>query len=171
MKKNICLVIVLLMTANLTFCQLIKTKKDATPNPEPEQVAKNDENDKRLKLVNEAMKYLGTPYKYASTTDKGMDCSGLVYRCTLDTLSISLPRSSSALAAYCTKLEEKAEPQIGDFLFFNTTGKGISHVGIYIGNGEFIHSASQGKVTGVIISNLSEAYWKKCFLFYGTIFN
>ena len=138
------------MTANLTFCQLIKTKKDATPNPEPEQVAKNDEND--------------------STTAKGMDCSGLVYRCTLDTLSISLPRSSSALAAYCTKLEEKAEPQIGDFLFFNTTGKGISHVGIYIGNGEFIHSASQGKVTGVIISNLSEAYWKKCFLFYGTIF-
>lgn len=169
MKKGFCFLLVIVMCCNFTFCQIMESEKNSEVHNESEQTD-STQTDDRLALVNEAMKYKGTPYKYASATTKGMDCSGLVYRCSLDVLDISLPRSSSGIASFCTKLSEKAEPQIGDFLFFNTTGKGISHVGIYLGDGTFIHSASDGPKTGVIISTLNESYWKKCFLFYGSIF-
>ena len=158
MKKGFCFLLVIVMCCNFTFCQIMESEKNSEVHNESEQTD-STQTDDRLALVNEAMKYKGTPYKYASATTKG-----------IDVLDISLPRSSSGIASFCTKLSEKAEPQIGDFLFFNTTGKGISHVGIYLGDGTFIHSASDGPKTGVIISALNESYWKKCFLFYGSIF-
>ncbi len=122
----------------------------------------------RLKFINEAYKYLKTPYKYAGTTKSGMDCSGLIYRSALDSLNKALPRKASAIASYTTKIE-RADIQPGDLLFFNTFRNKISHVAIYIGDGEFIHSASAGKRTGVIISSLTEKYWKKRFVFAGRI--
>lgn len=122
----------------------------------------------RLDFINAAYKYLKTPYKYAGTTKAGMDCSGFVYRAALDALEISVPRSTKGLADFAKRISDK-EVQPGDLLFFYTVGNKVSHVGIYIGNREFIHSASQGKHTGVIISSLDEKYWKDTYRFAGRI--
>ncbi|MEL3908243.1 MAG: C40 family peptidase [Treponemataceae bacterium] len=188
MKKFFSFVFLILLTYLFSYCQTnqsaptdtTKTTYEQAENKETEytkaetktQTTKeNDQTmDKRLKLVNEAQKYLGVPYKYGGTSSTGFDCSGFVYRCALDALSIELPHSASKIAACSKRLPNDAKPQIGDFLFFNTTGTGIAHIGIYIGEGKFVHAASQGPRIGVIISSLSENYWKRCFLFYGTIF-
>lgn len=182
MKKLFSFIFFILLTCIFTYCQT----QQATPDDKTEvsnkqaetteytkiESKKQDGNamDKRLRLKDEALKYLGTPYVYQGTSSAGFDCSGLVYRCTLDVLSIELPHKASGIASCVKRLPDNTEPQVGDFLFFNTTGKGIGHVGIYIGEGKFVHAASQGPRIGVIISSLSENYWKRCFLFYGTIF-
>lgn len=120
----------------------------------------------RLDFINAAYKYLKTPYKYAGITKEGMDCSGFIYRSALDGLEITIPRSTKGLAGFVKRISNK-EVQPGDLLFFHTVGNKLSHVGIYIGNGEFIHAASQGEHTGVIISSLDEKYWKNTYRFAG----
>jgi probable lipoprotein NlpC len=91
-----------------------------------------------------------------------MDCSGLVYASFKDSLSVSVPRSTSALYNWTEKISAEAlEP--GDLVFFITQGRDISHVGIYLGEGRFIHSASEGPETGVIRSRLNESYWQRSF--------
>ncbi|MGF7107805.1 C40 family peptidase [Treponema pedis] len=125
----------------------------------------------RLSFINAAYKYLKTPYKYACADSGGMDCSGLIYRASLDSVKIALPRSASGIASFAERIED-SDIQPGDLLFFNTTGTAgekISHAGLYIGGGEFIHSASQGPAIGVIISSLEEKYWKNCYRFAGRI--
>jgi NLP/P60 family protein len=121
----------------------------------------------RIAFVNNALSYLGTPYRYGGCSAKGMDCSGFVYRTGIDVLALQMPRRSDALAEYAKRITDE-EIQPGDLLFFNTAG-GISHVGIYIGAGKFIHSASDGPHIGVIISSIQESYWKKTYRFAGSI--
>ena len=121
----------------------------------------------RIAFVNNALSYLGTPYRYGGCSAKGMDCSGFVYRTGIDVLALQMPRRSDALAEYAKRITDE-EIQPGDLLFFNTAG-GISHVGIYIGAGKFIHSASDGPHIGVIISSIQESYWKKTYRFAGSM--
>ena len=121
----------------------------------------------RIAFVNNALSYFGTPYRYGGCSAKGMDCSGFVYRTGIDVLALQMPRRSDALAEYAKRITDE-EIQPGDLLFFNTAG-GISHVGIYIGAGKFIHSASDGPHSGVIISSIQESYWKKTYRFAGSI--
>lgn len=121
----------------------------------------------RIAFVNNALSYFGTPYRYGGCSAKGMDCSGFVYRTGIDVLALQMPRRSDALAEYAKRITDE-EIQPGDLLFFNTAG-GISHVGIYIGAGKFIHSASDGPHIGVIISSIQESYWKKTYRFAGSI--
>lgn len=99
---------------------------------------------------------LGSPYIYGSTGSTGYDCSGLVYAVYKNEMGINLPRASRDQSKYGMQVSRN-ELQPGDLVFFNTTGSGVSHVGIYKGNGAFIHASSgQGKV---ITSNLSEDYY------------
>ncbi len=122
----------------------------------------------RQDFIEGARSYLGTPYLRGGTTKAGMDCSGLVYRAALECTGTQVPRTVASLAASAKRIMDSArEP--GDLLFFNTTGK-LTHVGIYLGAGTFIHSASDGPRTGVIISNLSETYWKNAYSFAGRLF-
>jgi probable lipoprotein NlpC len=120
----------------------------------------------RLKLLAVAEKYQGTPYQYAGTGTRGLDCSGLVYLSFREALSVAVPRSTLALYGWVEKIHlENLQP--GDLLFFATLGKGngtISHVGIYAGDGMFIHSASEGPKTGVIYSRMDESYWQQNFV-------
>ena len=124
---------------------------------------------KRGEFVSAALAYRGTPYLYGGTTSRGMDCSGLIYRAGIEALGIELPRSSSGLSQHAQKIED-SEIEPGDLVFFNTAGEGISHAGIYIGDGEFVHSASSGPQTGVVVSKLAEPYWKRAYRFAGRIF-
>jgi hypothetical protein len=91
-----------------------------------------------------------------------------VYRAALDASGTELPRTVATLSKLAERIADSArEP--GDLLFFNTTGR-ISHVGIYLGGASFIHSASDGPKTGVIVSALSESYWERTYVFTGRIF-
>lgn len=115
----------------------------------------------RSKIVAAARSYEGVPYRYGGIDRDGFDCSGLVYRVCLEVLGISPPRTARELAAYCESVErDKLQP--GDLIFFNTTGK-LAHVGIYAGEGFFIHAASDGPKTGVIETSLSERYWNDAY--------
>ena len=116
----------------------------------------------RLKLIETAESYLGTPYRYAGLDKRGLDCSGLVYVSFKEGLGYETPRSAENFYLWAEKINT-SELQPGDLVFFITTGSRISHVGIYTGGGRFIHSASQGPKTGVMYSNLDESYWKRTY--------
>ncbi|MCL2043757.1 MAG: C40 family peptidase [Treponema sp.] len=124
----------------------------------------------RSLLLAAAARYEHTPYRYAGITQDGLDCSGLVYLSFLNALGVSVPRSSEGLYTWTVRITlEEAEP--GDLLFFRTTGTNrITHVGIYTGNRRFIHSASQGAVTGVLYSSLDERYWLNAYAGAGRVF-
>jgi len=123
----------------------------------------------RSRLITAAAKYEHTPYRYGGVDRRGLDCSGLVSISFLDALGISVPRNAESLYSWVEKIPiDKAQP--GDLVFFRTTGKKISHVGILTGNGRFIHSASEGPATGVIYSRLDEKYWARTFAGAGRVF-
>ncbi|NUU59219.1 C40 family peptidase [Paenibacillus sp. JW14] len=99
-------------------------------------------------------KTLGTSYKTGGTSTAGFDCSGFttyVYK----SIGISLPRTSQSQYKTGTSVS-RSQMRPGDLVFFNTLGNGVSHVGIFVGNGKFAQSSSS---RGVIISSLSEKYW------------
>lgn len=105
--------------------------------------------------INEAIdELLGTKYKYGGTTEKGFDCSGFT-QYVFNEFSIDLPRASKGQAGIGTKVAKK-NLRKGDLVFFNTDGKGISHVGIYLGNDEFAHTSTR---KGVTIDKLSNKYY------------
>lgn len=108
-------------------------------------------------LTTTASQYIGTPYVYGGTTTRGFDCSGFTQRVFSD-LGIKLNRTSSAQYSQGTAVTNLLP---GDLVFFNTSGRGVSHVGIYIGNNQFIHSSTS---KGVIISGLGENYWSKRYV-------
>lgn len=116
----------------------------------------------RLTFINTALRYSGTPYKFAGSSASGMDCSGLVYRSALTALELKLARRSDAIASHALTIKDD-QVLPGDLLFFKTTSSRISHVGIYLGAGKFVHAASDGPATGVIVSKIQEAYWKKSY--------
>lgn len=113
----------------------------------------------RTRVVDAARSYLGTPYLYGGTTRRGIDCSGLVLAAYSDSLGAALPRTARELYAFIEALPTK-ELEPGDLVFFDTSAS-LSHVGIYEGEGYFIHAASEGPRTGVIESSLSEEYWAR----------
>lgn len=99
-------------------------------------------------------KTLGTSYKTGGTSTAGFDCSGFTSY-VFKSIGLTLPRTSQAQYSVGTAVS-KSNLRSGDLVFFNTSGRGVSHVGIYVGNGKFAQSSSS---QGVIISSLSQAYW------------
>jgi probable lipoprotein NlpC len=116
----------------------------------------------RSRLLAAAEAYLGTPYRYGGIDSRGLDCSGLIFLSFRDALHASVPRTTSGLYSWSEKIPSN-EMSTGDLVFFITEGADISHVGIYAGNGRFIHAASAGPKTGVMYSRLDESYWKRTF--------
>ena len=113
------------------------------------------------KVINSAENKLGSTYVYGDTGKDGYDCSGLVYSIYNNELGISIPRSSVSQSTF-GKQVSKSDLQEGDLVFFNTVGNGVSHVGIYVGDGKFIHASSgQGKV---MTSSLDEGYYQERYV-------
>ena len=107
------------------------------------------------KIVTTAKKYIGVPYVWGGTSPSGFDCSGLV-QYVFKAHGISLPRTTKEQWKVGTSIS-KSQLQVGDLVFFaNTYTTGVSHVGIYVGDNQFIHASSS---KGVIISSLSNTYW------------
>ena len=112
-------------------------------------------------LVFTAMGFLGAPYRRGgSTAETGFDCSGFVKSMYEQTVGLVLPRKASQQAAATQKID-RADLQPGDLVFFNTMRHAFSHVGIYIGEGKFIHSPKPG--SEVRVEDMGLAYWKRRF--------
>ena len=112
-------------------------------------------------LVVTAMSFLGVPYKRGGNTfETGFDCSGFVRSIYQQTVGLILPRKAEQQAA-ATQQIEKSELQPGDLVFFNTLRRNFSHVGIYVGEGKFIHSPSAG--SEVRVEDMQKAYWAHRF--------
>lgn len=109
-------------------------------------------------FVKVAQRYAGTPYVWGGESARGFDCSGFIILVMRDLGYKSLPHSAAEQFNYGKPIaRELMKP--GDLVFFKNTYKaGISHVGIYLGNGRFIHAAGTGK--GTIVSTLFEAKWR-----------
>ncbi|MBW4085177.1 C40 family peptidase [Paenibacillus sp. S150] len=99
-------------------------------------------------------KTIGTKYVAGGTSTNGFDCSGFT-RYVFDKIGINLPHQSGSQYQMGTAVSrDNIRP--GDLVFFNTSGKGVSHVGIYVGEGKFAHASTS---RGVTISSLSESYY------------
>ena len=112
-------------------------------------------------VVETAKKYLGTPYSYGGASSRGFDCSGFTMY-VFSQHGYSLPHSATSQWNACSVSVSKSDLQPGDLVFFNdparNAGKACSHVGIYVGDNQFIHSSSS-RSGGVIISSLGENYY------------
>jgi len=112
-------------------------------------------------LVVNAMGFLGVPYKRGgNSAETGFDCSGFVRAMYEQTVGLLLPRRADQQAA-ATQVIDKKELQPGDLVFFNTMRRNFSHVGIYVGDGKFIHSPSSG--SEIRVEDMGVAYWKRRF--------
>ena len=117
----------------------------------------------REELIAYAYTYLGTPYVYGGSSYSGTDCSGFTMA-VFAKFGYSLSHGASDQYYTATSVSSE-ERQAGDLVFFDTFG-GISHVGIYLGGGQFIHASSSG---GVKVNSLYESYYAACYLGAGRI--
>ena len=120
--------------------------------------SKSVEGQGRIKSVlQRALALLGTPYRWGGTSpDKGFDCSGLVGYVFRNALGIELPRVSREMAQSGDLITDRAKLNEGDLVFFGHSGR-VDHVGIYLGEGRFVHAPSTGK--DVMVSSLETGYW------------
>ncbi|MCM3089345.1 LysM peptidoglycan-binding domain-containing protein [Bhargavaea ginsengi] len=109
-------------------------------------------------LISVAKSVVGTPYVWGGTTPSGFDCSGFIWYA-FKTAGYDVARTNTD--GYFSRSYYVDAPVPGDLVFFNNTyKKGISHMGIYLGNGQFIHASSS---QGVVVSNINDSYWKPRF--------
>lgn len=113
------------------------------------------------RVIDDALAHLGTRYRFGgSTPQTGFDCSGLVRWVFDRTLGLSLPRRAAEIAQVGAKVDlDRLKP--GDLVFFNTLRRGFSHVGIYLGEGRFVHAPSRGGA--VRVEALDDRYWRTRF--------
>ena len=121
--------------------------------------AGNQMQNQASELVVGAMAFLGVPYRRGgNSADSGFDCSGFVKAIYEQSIGLVLPRSAAQQAA-ATQTIDKSELRPGDLVFFNTMRRAFSHVGIYVGNGKFIHSPKPG--AEVRVEDMGLAYWTR----------
>ncbi len=165
--KNITLYIFLLpfmVSLLLSSCSSSKSvsENEYKPVQKEQKLSKSDK-----ALIKEAKSWIGTKYKYGGHSRSGTDCSGFVMQVYKAVYDFKLPRTSRDQHDFCKKINKK-DLKVGDLVFF-ATGKSsskVSHVGLYIGNGEFIHASSS---KGVIITDLNKNYYVRTFVSAGRV--
>jgi len=117
-------------------------------------------------LLQTVLDWMGTPYHYGSNSKRGTDCSGFVTRVYQEVYGITLKRSSRSMFQ-SVKHVDKDDMQTGDLVFFRRgPGQPIYHVGIYLNDGKFAHSATNG---GVMVSSLKQTYYHRNFYAAGRV--
>jgi cell wall-associated NlpC family hydrolase len=117
--------------------------------------------EKASSLVSASLGFIGVPYRRGGeSAETGFDCSGFVRAVYEQTLGLVLPRRAAEQAA-AMEAVTRAELQPGDLVFFNTMRRAFSHVGIYVGDGKFIHSPKPG--AEVRVESMGVSYWSRRF--------
>ncbi|MDO9148461.1 MAG: C40 family peptidase [Hydrogenophaga sp.] len=125
------------------------------------QQARESVGERASSLVVNAMGFLGVPYKYGgNSAETGFDCSGFVRAVFEQSVGKVLPRRADQQAASTQEID-RSELKPGDLVFFNTMKRAFSHVGIYVGDGKFIHSPRAG--SHVRVEDMRIAYWQTRF--------
>ena len=119
--------------------------------------------DTASEMVMQAMNFLGVPYRRGgNTAEQGFDCSGFTRHVFENSIGLVLPRRSDQQAASGSLFSvAREELKPGDLVFFNTLRRAFSHVGIYVGDGKFIHAPRTGGE--VRVEDMRKAYWAKRF--------
>lgn len=133
-----------------------------TPRAGAEGAAHADQHaNPAAELVIRSLSMLGVNYKWGGNSpDTGLDCSGLVRFVYEETLGKVLPRRSVEMSREGESVD-RHELKPGDLVFFNTLRRAFSHVGIYIGNNQFVHAPSRGKQ--VRVESMESSYWATRF--------
>jgi cell wall-associated NlpC family hydrolase len=119
-------------------------------NPPPELI--------RQALLAQHERWAGTPYRIGGTGRSGIDCSALVQNVFSETFRLQLPRSTSGQVQEGTQVS-RDQLQVGDLVFFRPPGR-YDHVGIYVGDGYFLHASTS---QGVMLSELDNSYWQRYY--------
>ena len=114
----------------------------------------------RDEVMTKIIELINTPYLWGGTSTYGLDCSGFVQMVFKRALDIDLPRTSIMQSTVGEEVKRE-DLKFGDLVFFNTMGRRISHVGIYLGESMFAQSSSSG---GVKVSSLNEDYYNSRFV-------
>ncbi len=150
------LLLAVLVAAALAGCASAPAPRPLTQDP-PAATAANT-----AELAFRALGLVGTPYRTAGADPRvGFDCSGFVVFVYRDVFGLALPRSTDAQYGMDLRSPRRAALQTGDLVFFDTGGNGISHVGIYVGEGRFVHAPNHGG--RVRLDHLDDRYWKSRF--------
>ena len=142
---------------------LVKSANPASTVETPEKVT--DSGNKVDTLISEAKKLIGTPYSWAGASPSGFDCSGFIYY-TFKKAGYEVSRLSSS--TYYDMGQKVTSPKAGDLVFFATGSSKsvVSHMGIYLGDGQFIHASSSN---GIEINNVSNSYYKSKIVGYRSL--
>jgi cell wall-associated NlpC family hydrolase len=154
---------ILLVTVQFTGCSTVPAQQagSSKSTSHKQSAAINREN----AVIRIAEKLKGTPYRYGGVTPKGFDCSGLVHYA-YSKVGLSIPRTTRDQYRASQRLSlENAQP--GDLLFFRIDSRKLSHVGLYAGDGRFIHASTTQK--RVADASLEEPYWRKRLIGVGRI--
>lgn len=146
------------LLAVLTACGGHKAVRPAATNTQSWPTVAPTDPAKANSVLMRAISLVGTPYRYGGNTPEGgFDCSGLVGYVYRDMLALHLPRTTTALAAMQGPRLRPEQLASGDLVFFGSSGT-VSHVGIYVGEGRFVHAPSTGGT--VRLDRLDGAWWK-----------
>ena len=146
---------------------LIEAAKASSAHSEPGEPADENSFVRRVRdgasdMVLTAMNFLGVPYRRGGDSDHGFDCSGFTRHIFELSLGLVLPRRADEQASASGLIKvQRDELRPGDLVFFNTLRRTFSHVGIYVGEGKFIHSPRAGGE--VRVEDMRIAYWMKRF--------
>lgn len=124
----------------------------------PETLTPAEQTAYKISLINSYQHWAGTPYEYSGNSSRGIDCSAFTRQVFAGALDVHLPRTTLGQVKLGEKIA-KSKLQVGDLIFFKT-GVNERHVGIYLGNDQFISSTSS---RGVSMSNLKHTYWEKAY--------
>ena len=166
MSRWFCLL--LLACANVTFAAPANTNADDMERILVErglitqlQGVRHDVADKTSELISTAMGFIGVPYRRGgNSAESGFDCSGFVRAIYEQAKGMALPRRANEQAA-ATEIIDKKDLRPGDLVFFNTMRRAFSHVGIYLGDGKFIHAPRTGAT--VRVEDMRVSYWQNRF--------
>ncbi|KWW20871.1 hypothetical protein AS888_14645 [Peribacillus simplex] len=145
--------------------KLSKTSTSANPGKNDDKIEAPNSGSKVTKLVSEAKKLIGTPYSWAGASPSGFDCSGFIYY-TFKKAGYEVSRLSSS--TYYDMGKKVTSPKSGDLIFFATGSNKhvVSHMGIYLGGGQFIHASSS---KGVTITSTSNSYFQSRIIGYKSL--
>jgi lipoprotein Spr len=150
-------IFLLILIVGLNACSP-KKQLGSTENPYKEfKVSEVDFKNKKLQRF--VSDWFGTPYQFGGSSKKGVDCSGFINQLYAQVYNIQVPRNTAALSNESRKINPSKLKE-GDLVFFNISGKKVSHVGVYIQNDKFVHASTK---VGVTISSLQNPYYKKHF--------
>jgi cell wall-associated NlpC family hydrolase len=130
----------------------------AAPDPEPAASVPAGTRTEQL-LRTRIQTWLGTPHRMGGLSQRGIDCSGLVVVLYDELFDMRLPRTTRALMHKGGRID-KANLSAGDLVFFKPKYK-VYHVGIYLGQGEFVHTSTR---KGVMVSRMDDYFWRQCYL-------